>query len=317
MTPLRLQISDDFWKDEPKTFVVHASRKRVWAVLLDLYAEFARVCDKYGLRYCADSGTLIGALRHQGMIPWDDDIDLLMPRSDYERLCEVAATEFSFPYFWQTEATDPLSARGHAQLRNSETTGILKEEMFFERPLFSFNQGLFIDIFPLDNVPDDLDERAIFCSRLQHLREKIYATRLAYGYSRLSPLKLLRHPSWMWLWMKGWIFRFIDLFAGKTCVTRLAARCETLAQKYNDRPTRDCAPVAFRPRRKPGEFYSVEGFNTLARVPFEMLEMPIPSHAEAMLKGQYGDWRRYVVEGTAHGGLLLDVDHSYTDYLDR
>jgi len=125
------------------------------AVLFDLLSEFIRVCDKYNIRWYADGGTILGAVRHKGMIPWDDDIDVMMIRSEYERFLKEAKDEFKHPYFLQTEQTDKGSIRGHAQLRNSLTTGILKSEQYLNCP---FNQGLFIDIFPIDNIPDSDDE---------------------------------------------------------------------------------------------------------------------------------------------------------------
>ncbi len=203
MAILKLKFPESFWQEEPRTLLVSEQRKRFWGVLLDLYAEVARVCEKNGLRYFAGGGTLLGALRHRGMIPWDDDIDLLMPRDDYERLCKIAPTAFRAPYFWQTNATDPGSARGHAQLRNSSTTGILKDEMVNGRALFDFNQGLFIDIFPLDCLPDDPDERKRFCLGIEALRRKIFRVRLGLGLYRRFHLLELRHPSHLLSWMTG------------------------------------------------------------------------------------------------------------------
>jgi lipopolysaccharide cholinephosphotransferase len=152
MINLKLAVPDSFYvEEEISGYYVSRKMKEVWAVELDLLSEFQRVCKKHNLTYFADAGTLIGAIRHKGFIPWDDDIDVIMMREDYEKLCQVAETEFKHPYFFQTEYTDPTSNRGHAQLRNSNTTGILQSEYGKK----FFNQGIFIDIFPYDAVTED------------------------------------------------------------------------------------------------------------------------------------------------------------------
>ena len=80
-----------------------------------------RICKKYGLKYFADSGTLIGAVRHQGYIPWDDDIDLAMLREDYETFLKVAPGELKEHLVLQTPYREKNYLRAHAQLRNSRT----------------------------------------------------------------------------------------------------------------------------------------------------------------------------------------------------
>lgn len=80
-------------------YEVSEQMKRVWAIEIDMLQELFRVCDKYGLTIWAEGGTMLGTIRHGGFIPWDDDIDMAMPREDYDRLQEVAADEFKHPYF--------------------------------------------------------------------------------------------------------------------------------------------------------------------------------------------------------------------------
>ena len=89
----------------------------VWAVQMDLLKELIRVCEKYNITYYGDSGTLLGAIRHKGYIPWDDDIDVVMTRSEYNRLLEVAEKEFTHPYFFQTRETDYGYERPFARLQ--------------------------------------------------------------------------------------------------------------------------------------------------------------------------------------------------------
>lgn len=142
-------ITDNtFFNEEERCgYTVSPLMKKVWACELDLLQKLLSVCEKYNLRVFADAGTLIGAVRHNGFIPWDDDIDMVMPREDYNRLCEIAPKEFNHPYFFQTIYTDRGYGNRHAQLRNSDTAAI---------PLNGkpkFNSGIFIDIFILDDIP--------------------------------------------------------------------------------------------------------------------------------------------------------------------
>ncbi len=127
--PIQIELPNSFLEEEERNgFLVNQEMKEIWAIELDLFVELNRVCDKYDLKLLGDAGTILGAARHAGFIPWDDDMDFSMSRGDYTKLCEVAEREFRYPYFWQTEETDPGSCRGHGQLRNSETTAILKAE---------------------------------------------------------------------------------------------------------------------------------------------------------------------------------------------
>src|SRR5574344_2757374 len=88
--PIKYQIEDSFFQEETKgDFFVDHKRKEVWAVELDLLNEFDSICKQMNLKYYLYGGTLLGAVRHQGFIPWDDDIDIMMFREDYDRLIEI------------------------------------------------------------------------------------------------------------------------------------------------------------------------------------------------------------------------------------
>ena len=80
--------------------------------MLEVLLEFDRVCKKNGLVYWIDFGTLLGAVRHGGFIPWDDDIDLSMPPEDYRRFKEIAPGELGEDFVLQTEETEPTSQQG-------------------------------------------------------------------------------------------------------------------------------------------------------------------------------------------------------------
>ena len=136
-------------------YTVSAEMKKVWKVQMDLLKKLLEVCDKHHLKIWAEGGTLLGTVREQGYIPWDDDIDMAMLRDDYDKLVRIAPEEFDHPFFFQCGDTEKFYPRGHAQLRMDGTTAILPYIQFVNS-----HQGIFIDIFPIDAVPDDPAARA-------------------------------------------------------------------------------------------------------------------------------------------------------------
>ena len=129
MVDLKIDIPAGFLQEEVRCgHNVTTQMKEIWAVELDLLAEFQRVCNKYHLKYYASGGTLLGAVRHNGFIPWDDDLDIEMFREDYNRLCEIGPKEFKKPYVFQNEYTESGSLRGFSKLRNSQTTAMFEHE---------------------------------------------------------------------------------------------------------------------------------------------------------------------------------------------
>lgn len=122
-----------------------ALMKRVHEIQMALLWEFRRVCEKYHLQYYIIYGTLLGAVRHGGVIPWDDDIDVGMPRADYDKLLEIAEKEFSGIYFLQTPWNDECFHGGHLKLHNTQTTAIVEKNWWVH-----CCEGIYIDIFPLD-----------------------------------------------------------------------------------------------------------------------------------------------------------------------
>lgn len=128
---------------------------KVKEVHLDLLRNFQRVCAENDLSYCAFYGTLLGSIRHGGMIPWDDDIDLLMPRADYDKLIRISDIVFDEPLFLQTPENDrQCFYGGYSKLRNSNTSGIEEKNAGHV-----CNQGIWIDIFPLDYLPESPAQR--------------------------------------------------------------------------------------------------------------------------------------------------------------
>ena len=315
MVELSIDLPSRFLDDEPKTLVVSRRRKEIWAVALDLLVQLDQVCRRHGIRYFCDGGTALGAIRHHGFIPWDDDVDVIMSRAEYDKLNAIAPAEFKYPYFWQTNATDPGSARGHAQLRNSATTGILKSEMRDGKPLFRFNQGLFIDIFPFDNLPDDEDERKTFRERLLKIKSRaarIKALRLAartalHGFPTPGKVSLFYHV----LKIRAW-----ERLHGRDLLTETMQDLERESRAFNCAKTREMAPVSFNPLHR--EVLPACFLDEAVEVDFEFLKIPIMAHYLESLEINYGaNWREHVIGASAHGGMFIDTDRPYTDYLTK
>lgn len=301
--PINITLPEGFLNEETRCdHLVTREMKAVWAVEIDLICEFHRVCSKYGLTYYTSGGTMMGAMRHKGYIPWDDDIDLMMMRSEYEKFCEIAPKEFSGRYFWQTEQTDHYSARGHAQLRNSETTGILLSE---KDTRLRFNQGIFIDIFPMDNIPDDPEECDSFYKDLSMKRS---------AYIEEKKLTADYHFTWRKNLFKlfGRLFKhWFHVCFMKNRFDKLYADYETAAKRYMNQPTER---VVLTPFYIPRYTWNKSLFSSLTLEPFEFLDLPIPCGYDEILTIQYKDWHKFVKGGNIHGGVIFDPYKPYTEY---
>lgn len=140
--------------------------KRLQAIELEMLVEVDRICRKHDIRYSLDGGTLLGAVRHNGFIPWDDDADVVMLREEYNKFFDVCRRELDTDrFFLQEYRTDTEYRWGYSKLRRNGTV-FLREG----QENIKCNQGVFIDIFVYDNVPDSwllrrLHLFACFCIR--------------------------------------------------------------------------------------------------------------------------------------------------------
>lgn len=129
-------------------FVVTEKTKRIWKTQLAIAQEVKRICEKYHITYFIIWGTLLGAVRHKGYIPWDDDFDIAFLRRDFEKFCRIARKEIKQPLFYQDALSDQEYFIGYARIRDSRTTGWI-----LENPSPTYNNGIYIDLYPLDVLP--------------------------------------------------------------------------------------------------------------------------------------------------------------------
>jgi len=305
--PIRINLPDGFLNEEVRDgYTVSGKMKELWAIELDLLCKFMQVCDKNNITYYADAGTILGAARHKGFIPWDDDIDVMMMRDQYDKLCSIAEKEFTHPYFFQTEYTDPGSARGHAQLRNSMTTGLLEHEV--GAPI-NYNLGIFMDIFPIDSIPDDKEQFESFHKKI-YRDKKLYQTMLWFGSTyKKDSSKTPLHAA-----VKT-ILHYL-LSGPLKNVYKVFYRCyENDCASYNFLETEHVAKLFDLPLNAKRRVWPREDFDDVTYLPFEMLTIPVPSGYLDILERFYGNWQKFVVGTATHGGIIFDTTTSYKDYI--
>ena len=146
--------------------------RRIQLLELDLLKKVKQICEKYGLVYYLDSGTLLGAVRHKGFIPWDDDIDITMPYKDYCIFLTLAQKELGDKFFVQNFNTEDGFNRGFTKIRINNTTYVSTENLDSH-----IHQGIWIDIFPLifvgSKVEYNIDRFLIKISNVVQIQDYI------------------------------------------------------------------------------------------------------------------------------------------------
>ena len=246
----------------------------VHRVQLELLRELDRVCRENGLTYMAVHGTLLGAARHGGFIPWDEDADVCMPRADYDRLLALGAGGFAPGFFLQTpENNSGCFYGGYAKLRRDGTCA--RERRSRYRMPGAFHEGIWIDILPLDPCPAEENARRRLQKRLGRIQRILYAkTYKLPGYvpgdvpgSRVSLYYLLAK-----------VTRRRDLLRRLERLCRSRRETGTvgiLACYYGSMENRNVWPEAF--------------FRRTERLPFEDLPLPVPAEWEEILRRRYGE----------------------------
>ena len=299
-------IPAEFFLEEKRCdYIVTDDMKKIWAIEIDLLQKLLQVCEKHNIKIFASGGTMLGAIRHKGMIPWDNDIDMMMFREDFDRLLEVAEKEFEHPYFLQTEYNDMGSLRGHAQLRNTETTAILQSENYG----FRFNQGIFLDIFPLDSV---IEDKKLF---EKQYKEAMKYRKLARAYASFSTRYFKREKEGI----KGFIVNTFHSLANKVITKwdlerKAYAKFENTCKKYNHIKTEKISTLSLEFNNSQ-HFKYRNDFEKIIYVPFEYIQIPIGSEYDHILSTRYGNYMEFVKGGSVHGDIIFDVDKPYTEYV--
>lgn len=259
-------------------------------VLLELFGVFDRLCRKHDIPYMLFAGSALGAVRHQGIIPWDDDLDVVMLRPHYKRFLEVASKELQdSTYFIQPEFSDhwPMF---FSKLRKNGTACI---ERYVPKDT-RVHQGIYIDIFPCDALSDNGLVR-----KLQFYASKVVISKSLYrrGYLTDSTAKKLVLQ----------ICRLLPT-APFLKLTRLGEREDTRWVHTFLGGAKDYEK----------NIYPREWMEESVEMTFCGMTAPVTKHYDALLTRLYGDYMTPLPEaqrGCKVHGEIVDTERSYEHYL--
>ncbi|MCI5873712.1 MAG: LicD family protein [Clostridiales bacterium] len=283
-------FSKDFLKREIRDgFEIDEMMKRAWTAQMEVLLVVDEVCQRHGLQYFAYAGTLLGAVRHQGFIPWDDDIDICMKRNDYDALIRILpqGLPYGFVVAGMYAANERLQMAAYVpQLRVIADETLWNFNDYMKRFHGFPYQRVGIDIFPLDAVPQDIErakqQKDIIRYGIPLLRDwEILEKeqRLESALQKLEQLSGMQIPRGKG--SRNWIWRMLDAVSSLYRIDE----AEELT-KYDVWIDRD----AFRLKK--------EWFDEVVYLPFENIKVPVPVGYDEFLTLIYGDYMR-PVRGTA------------------
>jgi lipopolysaccharide cholinephosphotransferase len=285
-----MEFEENFFREEVREgFLVPELMKRAWAAELEVLSLLMEICGRHGITWYADYGTLLGAVRHGGFVPWDDDIDICLKRPDYMRLLGILKEELPEGYVIHSIYTEPDCRQPWAALANGKTLCPRPDPWRLEH----FHQCPFIcgvDIYPLDYLPRDQElagtqlllysaayDGAQRCEELRASGElELYLPQLEQlcqtKFSKEAPLD---HQLW-----------------------KLADR---LAMMFGPEDGDELTLMARMAMGDDRFRLKKEWYEKTVEIPFETIRIPVPKGYEEVLTVMYGDWKTPLQNTGAHG----------------
>ena len=283
-----MEFPKEFFLDEVREgFYIPAMMKRAWAAELEILVEIDKICEKHKLRYYLDYGTLLGAVRHKGFIPWDDDIDIMMLRNDYEIFSEVA----------QAELPEELRFRflGEDERNNELVSSVQHRQMLISSPFLgkyhNYLYGAGVDIFPYD-----------FASKEQEKEEerqelfKSLCILLSFPSLQGENQAVLEHEARKVKKITG-----TDLFHSsnyKKTLLRLLTACFTQF-KQNEEEIINLLDLFLYKNREIARFKK-EWYDNESLLNFEFFSLPAPKEYKKVISQKYKDYLRFEKGGGVH-----------------
>ena len=268
----------------------------VHGVLLEMLKTLAAFCEANGLRYYLYCGTLLGAVRHKGFIPWDDDVDIVMPLKDYRRFIRLARRGYPGGFEVETLANSVGSSVPWVKIYKPGTTMLVRSEAAYET-----NWGIHLDIYPMSGGPSSprlasLQKKLIMAAK-GLLRLELNAATGNWGREHIPLKKKMQKVPRLIRW------------AAARCFLRLALRPPEKSRRAG---SVDAAEFCLK--------YDRTWWDRTAKAEFEDTSFVIPAEYDKILTVMYGDYMTppprdwQYGHGEAIGDVIYDVRRDYREY---
>lgn len=289
-----MKFQKDFFEEEIRNdFLVPEMMKRAWAAEMEILQVVADICEKHAIPWFADSGTLLGAVRHKGYIPWDDDIDIALKRPDYNRLIELLPDELPdgivlIGMYAKEERLQNAAFYPNIRVVADDLYWNFTDYMkrFHGFPFFCVG----IDIFPLDYIPRD----SSLAKHQKMLMEKIWPLTMEFKPDNNCPIS--KNEKWI---KELELLCHISLPRNKTIGNCLWKLYDAVSSQYSWDDA-DNITVYDYWLTYPDCYYSKSCYDSAELFPFENMVIPVPTGYDEILSALYGDYMTPVKSPSLH-----------------
>ena len=263
-------------------------------VEFEILKEFVRICDELHLTYYLVCGSALGAVKYQGFIPWDDDIDVALPRADYEIFCNQAQKMLPEHLVLQNNKIEPNYPLIFSKIRHKGTTFIEKS-----MAAINMNHGIYMDVFPLDGYP-----------QAEKSKRRIEKEKRRYALARLCCLNV----------SLTWKTRLLVTFQKFIGLHKKPCRFINRLEKQITRYSTNTSEIWCNHGNWQGqlEYADKKQYGQGTWTTFEGLRVRVPAQYDEYLTQKYGDWRCDLPEHEKQGHhyhYICDVQRAYTEYV--
>lgn len=256
--------------------------RKMQMVELDMLKELDRICRENNITYVLDAGTLLGAYRHKGFIPWDDDIDLAMTRADYRRLFEISKNDFPEGYTFYCVGENEGMNLPFARITNSAKID-WSEEHLYKYHGCPYSVG--VDIFIIDILPEESEERELLADITEMLLGAVHVCARKEDVSGILPQ--IEE-------MLG-----VTFDRSKSVFSQLLLLLDEVSRLYEDENGTEVTEVCYWIDRKE-LVWKKEWFERYTELPFEKITLPVPYEYDKLLTNMFGDYMTPVRGGADH-----------------